>query len=88
MDKPPILCRLVGHKYDPIGAEIYQYYYCERCGHNGMHDGPSVLERIKTRWWVWKNEWRECWHRWRRWWKCCDCGGRFGRHDYDRCIPF
>lgn len=83
------LCKFLGHAWNPDGAEFYSVFHCERCGYEGNGDEQGVRERIAVRlyWWrynfgLWAKSWRE-------WWKCSDCGGRFGRHDdaFDH-LPF
>lgn len=81
-------CRIFGHAYDPIGAEFYSVYRCERCGQSdGYQCGPREWIRVKI--WLFKDWLRGERRGWSEWWKCTECGGRFGRHDdrFDH-IPF
>jgi DNA-directed RNA polymerase subunit RPC12/RpoP len=74
------VCKILGHRWHPEGAEYYCVYDCMRCGHSGYEDNS---------WREWVNHW--CWrigrwfreHTWsaRKWWRCSECGWRFGRHD-------
>lgn len=73
-------CRIFGHAYDPTGAEFYSVYRCDCCGHNGCE--YSWLEWIKWKIWIF-NRWRSMeWLGITEWWRCTECGGRFGRHDH------
>lgn len=44
-----ILCKIVGHAWNPDGAEFYCVYDCERCGHRGQGDEWNLRERIALR---------------------------------------
>jgi len=82
-----LLCRIWGHRYDPVGAEYYSVYHCVRCGHEDYQRG--LREWIEGK--IWRlGDWlkRERMG-WSEWWKCTECGGRFGKHDdkFDH-LPF
>lgn len=72
-----LLCRLFWHRYDPIAAEYYHIYHCDRCGGDHQFE-PGLLPRMA---------WRAClrlqdaWWSFRHWWRCVDCGRYCGRHD-------
>lgn len=74
-----LICRLIGHDFEPEAAHYYGLYSCRRCGYEDR-DGrpPSWLEvvRYRLRGWI-----RDRRHDFRKWWKCSDCGRHFGRHD-------
>lgn len=78
--RPPLLCRILGHAWEPVAAKFYCVYLCERCLHEGYSDG-SIRERVSLRLWIWRNRLSEQTHRWRAWLTCSDCGKHFGRHD-------
>lgn len=81
-----ILCRLFGHRYDPIGAEFYCVYHCERCGHDDYQ--RSAMEWLHGKLWR-LSEWIKGEAMgWREWWRCSECGGRYGRHDDSPHIQF
>jgi hypothetical protein len=61
---------------------------CDRCG-DVYEDECGVREWVKVRWWL-ARQWLEREYTgWREWWRCGECGCRFGKHDdsYDH-IPF
>lgn len=83
-----ILCYLVGHQYDPDTAHYYQMFYCLRCKKSHEIPAATWFEALnyRFRWWLGETS-----HRWRRWWKCRDCGWHFGRHEPesdDKHVPF
>lgn len=85
-----ILCRVLDHAWQPDGAEFYCVYHCERCGYRGNGDEYGIRGRIKVRLYWWRYELGLWWQSVREWWKCSECGGRFGRHNYDEFdhLPF
>ena len=86
------LCNLIGHRYDATAAWYYWRYYCQRCG--AEEPDPAADQPWHMRWlgrWRWGLEcwWRDARERFWMWWKCPDCGWRFGRHDPDdEHLPF
>lgn len=65
-------CWLNGHNMDP-----YECRYCTTCDREipvSNFNGCGIRGRLRT-WWFMKRQ------RIRAWWKCEDCGKRFGRHD-------
>lgn len=87
-DLMSILCKILGHAWHPDAAEFYSVYDCQRCDHHGYQ--CSFRERIVLRLYFWRYEAGLRWSCWREWWKCSECGGRFGKHNYDEFdhLPF
>lgn len=69
-----LLCWWRGHR--EVGTEDQvKGWYCIDCGIHMDYDEAlkkSALTRIK-----------ECIEGWKDWWRCPECGGRFGKHDDD-----
>jgi len=80
-----VLCKIFGHKCDPIHAEYYGYFHCERCGEELESDIHWIeVATWKSRIWL-----RDRTRPLLEWLKCKDCGWRFGRHDPDNeHLPF
>lgn len=70
------LCRILGHRFDPIWAIYAEFYLCERCGHEQKK--CSLLQRMLIRFRAWR---RAKVFVWARWVRCEVCGRWFGRHD-------
>ncbi|HEY0684690.1 MAG TPA: hypothetical protein VGD45_20305 [Steroidobacter sp.] len=85
-----LLCKILGHAWQPDGAKFYCVYDCERCGHHGTGHEWDLREWIALRLYWWRYEAGLRWSCLREWWKCSECGGRFGKHNYDEFdhIPF
>jgi rubredoxin len=83
-----VKCRIWGHDLDEEAAYYYAVYSCRRCG-NVYDDDKGLREWIKLGWWLAARWIADRWWSWQLWWRCTECGGRFGRHDdsYDH-IPF
>lgn len=86
-------CNIVGHRYDPE-ADAFGVTQCLRCGASDYY-GPEIdlnqpwhIRAIEGLRWLWFPGLRRRLRRLGEWLKCPDCGGRFGRHDADRCLPF
>lgn len=88
--KQNLICKILGHAWQPDGAKFYCIYDCERCGHHGDGYEWDLRGWIYVRLWWLGYHLRERLSLWREWWRCSECGGRFGRHDYDKFdhIPF
>jgi len=71
------LCRLFGHKYDPV-AEYYGHACCGRCGYDSINFEPSIIES-----WAWaiKRFYWETRNNIGRWITCPECKWHFGKHD-------
>lgn len=82
-------CKILGHHWNPEGAEYYCVYDCMRCGHSGYESG-SWRERASHQWWRIGQRVQPVIRRMRNWLKCSECGGRFGRCDYENFdhLPF
>lgn len=72
-----LLCKVFGHKCDQIHAEYYGFFHCDRCGKE-FEDDPCLIERIKRKTSIWFDERTRPL---RRWFRCSECGWRFGRHN-------
>lgn len=84
-----MICKWWGHDLNEEAAYYYNVYDCRRCG-LVYDDDRGAREWIKIGWWR-ASEWvRGRWYSLRFWWRCDECGGRLGRHDYERFdhLPF
>lgn len=70
-----LFCWWQGHKLrNNYGDDMP--WCCERCEFEiGYHE---AMTHEGMRWKL-----RKAWRRFREWWQCSECGGRFGRHDLD-----
>lgn len=84
-----LLCRVLGHRWHPEGAEFYCVYDCMRCDYHGNGDEYGWRGWVAGKLWRF-NYWGKS-YQWGFWWafKCTECGKRFGRHDdsFDH-LPF
>lgn len=88
VNKPSRLCRWWGHSLEEEASYYYSVDYCRRC-HAQVDGNTGLREWLRVRIFVAGRSVREWFWSWRCWYKCNDCGKRFGRHDnrFDH-IPF
>lgn len=89
--KPRGICRWIGHKIDPETSDRMGIDRCLRCGDSSYYGEIEYPQQQRAWWWLrstFPDAIRWKWRRLREWWRCPCCGGRFGRHDEKRCIPF
>lgn len=70
-------------------AEFYCIYDCMRCMHHGHGNEWSLRERVKL-WMYWRvDAIKHWWFYFMCWFKCSECGERFGKHNdaFDH-LPF
>lgn len=72
-----MLCKILGHKFDPAAAEYYYLFHCERCGQE-VEGSVSLFEQIS---WRIRMRFRGYLRPHISWLKCDQCGWHFGRHD-------
>lgn len=79
-----LLCRIFGHKYDEGYMFYYNKHYCDRC--------QSEMDDYQEGWSekVWDIFEKACdkLNDVMVWFKCPECGLRFGKHNEDDHIPF
>lgn len=90
-DRTPSLCRWWGHQLDPEASHYYGVDYCCRCERQ-VERNTGILrlrELAAVRIFIIGREIRMWIQSYQEWWKCSECGKRFGKHDdtYDH-IPF
>lgn len=74
------ICKWWGHDLNEEAAYYYAVYECRRCG-KVYDDDYGLREWLKLAWWRSVDWWRSYYGSWIRWWRCFECGGRFGKHD-------
>lgn len=74
------VCKWWGHDMCEEALHYYAVFECRRCGKVYESD-TGIREWLRVRLWL-AQQWLEReWASWKYWYRCSDCGRRFGKHD-------